>query len=653
MPSFFIKVFVPGPFFEPLVYVSKTPIDAGIRVRVVLGSREIIGISDGETAEPKTLKTIKSILSIIDECSIISEEQRAIVQFASDYYNSPLGDLLLHSLPASIRKGRPIPAAKTEPGLARPCAHQITDEQLKAIQSIDESYQSFQCFLLQGVTGSGKTQIFSELIHRVLARQQQVLLLVPEIGLTGQMVERIREQLDGQLAVSHSGLADGARARAFVAASNGIADILIGTRSTLFTPMPRLGLILIDEEHDGAYKNQEGCRYSARDLAVVRAQQRGIPVVLSSATPSLESWHRAELGKYKRLRLSSRPSQRPTPLIRLVDARQDKPRDGLSDASRRAIRQTIDRERQVLVFLNRRGYSPVLMCTDCGWMPNCRHCDARPTLHKQPDCLWCHHCDHRSKKPNVCPECVSSNLLAIGQGTKRLEEALSTSFSDIPIIRVDRDTTTRRRAFQKLLEPVINGDPCIMVGTQMLAKGHDFKKLSTVIIADADQGLSSADFRSVEHFVQLLTQVAGRAGRYQDRGQVLIQTHQPDSVWINRILEQDYDRIATVMIAERKQFNWPPSSHLALITGRATTLSPVFNALEEIAQNIKALNSPVKILGPAPAPMERRNRQYHGQLLLLGKRSVVQWVLKVTGPWAYKKYGKVSIQLDVDPRNLS
>tara|TARA_B100000925_G_C21997376_1_gene469588 strand:- start:1379 stop:2203 length:825 start_codon:yes stop_codon:yes gene_type:complete len=274
-------------------------------------------------------------------------------------------------------------------------------------------------------------------------------------------------------------------------------------------------------------------------------------------------------------------------------------------------------------------------------------------LHKQPDCLWCHHCDHRSKKPNVCPECVSSNLLAIGQGTKRLEEALSTSFSDIPIIRVDRDTTTRRRAFQKLLEPVINGDPCIMVGTQMLAKGHDFKKLSTVIIADADQGLSSADFRSVEHFVQLLTQVAGRAGRYQDRGQVLIQTHQPDSVWINRILEQDYDRIATVMIAERKQFNWPPSSHLALITGRATTLSPVFNALEEIAQNIKALNSPVKILGPAPAPMERRNRQYHGQLLLLGKRSVVQWVLKVTGPWAYKKYGKVSIQLDVDPRNLS
>ena len=653
MPSFFIKVFVPGPFFEPLVYVSKTPIGAGVRVQVALGTREIIGITDGETEKPKTLKTIKSILSVLDEYPIINEEQKALVQFASDYYNAPLGDLLLSSLPAPIRKGRPIPSAKTKPGLARPCAYQITDEQSKAIQSVDASYQSFQCFLLQGVTGSGKTQIFSELIHRALARQQQVLLLVPEIGLTGQMVERIREQLDGQLAVSHSGLADGARARAFVAASSGLADILIGTRSTLFTPMPRLGLILIDEEHDVAYKNQEGCRYSARDLAVVRAQQRGIPVVLSSATPSLESWHRAELGKYKRLRLSSRPSQRPAPLIRLVDARQDKPRDGLSDASRRAIRQTIDRERQVLVFLNRRGYSPVLLCEDCGWLPKCRHCDARPTMHKQPDCLWCHHCDHRSKKPNVCPECAGTNLLAIGQGTKRLEEALSASFSDIPIIRVDRDTTTRRRAFQKLLEPVMNGDPCIMVGTQMLAKGHDIEKLTTVIVADADQGLSSADFRSVEHFVQLLTQVAGRAGRYQDRGQVLIQTHQPDSVWINQILSQDYDRIATAMIAERMQFNWPPSSHLALITGRATTLSPVFNALEDIAQNIKALNSPIKILGPAPAPMERRNRQYHGQLLLLGKRSVVQWVLKVTGPWAYKKYGKVLIQLDVDPRDLS
>ncbi|HBX27046.1 MAG TPA: primosomal protein N' [Gammaproteobacteria bacterium] len=652
MSSFFIKVFVPGPFFEPLVYVSETPIEAGMRVRVALGSREITGITDGETEKPKTLKTIKSILSIIDEYSIISEEQRDLVQFASDYYNAPLGDLLLSSLPAPIRRGRPIPSAKTESGLARPCTYRITDEQSKAIQSVDESYHRFQCFLLQGVTGSGKTQIFSELIHRALARQQQVLLLVPEIGLTGQMVERIREQLDGQLAVSHSGLADGARARAFVAASNGVADVLIGTRSTLFTPMPRLGLILIDEEHDGAYKNQEGCRYSARDLAVVRAQQRSIPVVLSSATPSLESWHRAELGKYKRLRLSSRPRQRPAPLMRLIDARQDKPRDGLTDASRRAIRQTIDCERQVLVFLNRRGYSPVLICRDCGWVPECRHCDATPTLHKQPDCLWCHHCDHRSKKPIECPKCSGTNLIAIGQGTKRLEEALSTSFSDVPIIRIDRDTTARRRAFQKLLEPVTDGDPCIMVGTQMLAKGHDFKNLSTVIVADADQGLSSADFRSVEHFVQLLTQVAGRAGRYQDRGQVLIQTHQPDSAWINRILRQDYDQIATAMIAERMQFNWPPSSHLALITARAKTLAPVFNALGEIAQKIRALNSPIKILGPAPAPMERRNRQYHGQLLLLGKRSVVQWVLKVTGPWAYKRYGKVLIQLDVDPRNL-
>jgi len=652
MPNFFIKVFVPGPFFEPLIYTSETPIKAGVRVRVALGSREIIGISDGETEKPKTLKKIKSILSIIDEHSIISREQKTLVQFASDYYKAPLGDFLLSSLPAPIRKGRPMPVAKTESGLARPCAHQITNEQSKAIQSIDEVYESFQCFLLQGVTGSGKTQIFSELIQRTLARKQQVLLLVPEIGLTGQMVERIREQLDGQLAVSHSGLADGARARAFVAASDGVADVLIGTRSTLFTPMPRLGLILIDEEHDGAYKNQEGCRYSARDLAVVRGQQHGIPVVLSSATPSLETWHRAELGKYKRLRLSARPSQRPAPLIRLIDSRHDKPRNGLTDASRRAIRQTIDCKQQVLVFLNRRGYSPVLMCTDCGWIPGCRHCDARPTLHRQPDSLWCHHCDHRTKKPTVCPKCSGSNLLAIGQGTERLEEALSESFSDIPIIRVDRDTTSRKRSFQRLLEPVINGDPCIIVGTQMLAKGHDFKKLATVIVADADQGLASADFRSVEHFIQLLTQVAGRAGRHQDRGQVLIQTYQPDSDWITRILTQDYDQIATAMIAERALFNWPPSSHLALITARATALTPVFNALDEIAQQIQALNSPVKILGPAPAPMERRNRQYHGQLLILGKRPVVQWVLKATGPWAYKKDGKVLIQLDVDPWDL-
>lgn len=652
MSRFFIKVFVPGPFFEALTYSSDRPIEAGVRVKAPLGSREIVGISAGETIKPEDLWGIKSIIEVLDDTPVINPSHHALIKFASKYYLAPLGDLLLSTLPASIRKGKPLPLAKTKQGQSQPPDYRLTNEQQEAIDCVNNASDGFQCFLLQGVTGSGKTQVFSELIRRTLERRKQVLLLVPEIGLTGQMVSRIQQQLTGTLAVSHSGLADGARARAFIAAAQGTADVLIGTRSALFTPMPNLGLILVDEEHDGAYKSQEGCRYSARDLAIVRGQQKTIPVVLSSATPSLESWHQAELGKYIRLRLSSRPSQQPSPAIRLIDARRDKPKDGLSYASRLAIRDAIDRQKQALVFLNRRGYSPVLMCTDCGWIPGCRHCDAKPTLHRHPNVLWCHHCDHRQPSITVCPKCSGVNLLAVGLGTERLEEALARSFPDTPIIRVDRETTSRRLAFEQLIQPVINGDPCILVGTQMLAKGHDFKNMSTVIVTDADQGLSGADFRAVEHFAQLLTQVSGRAGRHGARGQVLIQTHRPDSEWFDRILRQNYDDLAAAIMAERQQFQWPPDTHLALISARASTADAVFTTLHDAAHAIRALNSPVRLLGPAPAPMERRNRQYYGQLLILGKRPLLQWVLKETGPWAYKKQGKVTFQLDVDPWDL-
>ena len=652
MSRFFINVLVPGPFFEPLIYSSDAMISAGVRVEVPLGSREVVGVCAGEANQPETLDSIKSIISVIDDEPIVSPQHWSLVGFASDYYLAPPGDLLLSSLPTTLRKGKPVPKPTTETGHNKPRAYSLTSDQQHAIEAVDQTANQFQCFLLQGVTGSGKTQVFSELIHRMIKRGQQVLLLVPEIGLAGQMVSSIRNQLDGELCVSHSGIANGARTKAFVASARGVADVLIGTRSALFTPMPNLGLILVDEEHDGAYKNQEGCRYSARDLAIVRAKQTNIPIVLSSATPSLETWQKAELGKYQRLCLLDRPGQQPQPTIRLIDVRYDKPKDGMSEAAQRAVRHAIDHGQQALVFLNRRGYSPILMCTDCGWIPGCKYCDAKPTLHRQPDSLWCHHCDHRQRPVSICPECAGHNLLAVGHGTERLEETLAKSFPEVPIIRVDRDTTARRRAFDQLIQPVIDGQPCILVGTQMLAKGHDFQKLSTVVITDADQGLSGADFRSVEHFAQLLTQVAGRAGRHGATGQVLIQTHRPDSEWFDKILRQDYDYLAKAMLLERQQFNWPPESHLALVTARASSPTPVFEALEEIADQIHALDSPIRVLGPAPAPMERRNRQYHGQLLILGKRSLIQWVLKETGPWAYKKRGKVVFQLDVDPWDL-
>lgn len=652
MSRIFLKILVPGPFADGLTYHATDSVDAGIRVRVPLGSREVIGLCCGQSPPPENIETTKAIIDILDTQPIIDAALFQLAEFAADYYLAPRGDLLLQGIPTALRKGKPLPAPKPEQGQSVARTYPLTDEQTQAIEQVQTVWDRFAVFLLQGVTGSGKTQVFSELIARTLARGQQVLLLVPEIGLTGQMVDRIQTQLTGTLNVSHSGLADGARARAYAGALSGATDVLIGTRSALFTPLPNLGLILVDEEHDSAYKNQDGARFSARDLAIVRAKHANIPVLLSSATPALETWHQANRGRYTRLRLTERPGAVSQVAFNLIDARRDQPVDGLTHTARLAIERTLTGGHQALVFLNRRGYAPVLLCTACGWTPSCRHCDARPTLHRAPDVLWCHHCDHKQRPPAVCPDCTGLQLLPVGQGTERLSEALEHQFPDWPVIRIDRDTTTRRRAFETLLEPVIAGEPCILIGTQMLAKGHDFKQLATVVVADADQGLLGADFRAVEHFAQLLTQVAGRAGRHQTQGEVLIQTHRPDSEWFSLIMSGDYDRLAEHIRSERTQYQWPPETHIALITARGPSSEPVLQALGVVAQQIRQLQSPIRILGPAPAPMERRNRQFHGQLLLVGTRTLLNWALKETGPWAYRRQGQVMLQLDVDPWDL-
>lgn len=652
MPNYFIKIFVAGPFLSPLTYRADTEIQAGIRVRVPLGSREVIGLTEGPDTHNKLPDRCKPVMEVLDDSPILTKDDFSLLAFAANYYHSPVGSVVMSSLPTSIRRGKKIPKGKITLGLNEPHAYELTKQQVQVINRVRAIHYKFSCFLLQGVTGSGKTRIFIELIRSTIQKKKQVLLLIPEIGLSGQMEARIRETLNGTLTTYHSGLADGARASAFVAASSGQAQVLIGTRSSLFTPMPNLGLILVDEEHDGAYKNQNGMRYSARDLAIVRAKYLEIPVVLSSATPSMESWLAAESKRYVKLELTERPNRKPHPKLIVIDTRREKPDSGLTHTVRLAIQQTIERGEQALIFLNRRGYAPVNMCTNCGFLPKCPHCDATPTLHRQPEILWCHHCDTKRYPAKCCPSCGSENMLPIGNGTERLEEYLISHFPNVPIIRVDRDTTTRRYSFKRLLEPVVAGDPCILLGTQMLAKGHDFKNLTTVVVSDADQGLLGADFRSIEHFSQLMTQVSGRAGRRNRLGQVFIQTHRPESPWLEQIIDHNYDALATQILAERNQFGWPPYTHLALITGRALQSDKVFLALNDIRQHFEQLKSPLRLMGPAPAPMERRNRWYHGQLLVAGTRSLIQWALKETGPWAYKKQGKVIFQLDVDPWDL-
>jgi len=650
MTGFFIQVFVPGPFSGPLTYRSEDVVPSGCRVVVPLGARQVVGIV-GEPAEcPEAPEQIKPVIDRLDSAPLLDASIIALAEFAARYYFAAPGDVLLTNLPKPLRDGKPWPTPQALDGKGHLSTVQRTEAQLQAIQTILDSPTEFAPYLLQGVTGSGKTQVFIDLMHAMIDSGRQVLLLIPEIGLTGRMAERIAEQLAGRYQVMHSGRTPLERARAFMAMRDGQCDVLIGTRSCLLTPMPRLGLILVDEEHDGSYKNLEGPRYSARDLAVMRAKQAECPVVLASATPSLESWVHANQGRYHRLRLPTRASGIEPPQLALIDARRDRPQDGLTAEARRVIAATLAQDEQVLVFLNRRGYAPVLYCGACGWSPECRHCDAKPAVHNQPRTLWCHHCDTRQAIPVRCPSCGQHDLMHLGEGTERLAESLVADFPEVPVIRVDRDSTIRKRAFETLLEPVIAGTPCILVGTQMLAKGHDFDRLTTVIIADADQGLLGTDFRSIEHFSQLLTQVAGRAGRRAVRGQVLIQTHRPESPWFPLILTQDYDALAAVMVAERAQMGWPPNRHLAVIRGRGPTAELTLNALMPFAQTLRQQG--VQVLGPAPAPMERRNRQFHGQCVIVGDRTAVHNALQATGPWLYRRVGRVHIQLDVDPWDL-
>ena len=389
-------------------------------------------------------------------------------------------------------------------------------------------FAGFHCWLINGVTGSGKTEIYLQLIERGLRAGRQALVLIPEISLTPQTQKRFSERFAVPLVVLHSGLSDKQRAKAWARARSGHAAIVIGTRSAIFTPLPNLGLIVVDEEHDVSYKQQDGFRYSARDLAVMRAKRENVPIVLGSATPSLESLYNCEIQRYTQLHLTARAGAAKTAEWRVVDMRAQSLNSGIAETTLDAIRTTLERSQQVLVFLNRRGFAPALLCHACGWVAECRDCDARLTLHHDRHRLVCHHCDAQSPPPEVCPNCQSQQLVATGAGTERSELVLQQHFPTTQVLRVDRDSTQKSGYMRSVFDTVQSGQPCILVGTQMLAKGHHFEQVTLVVILDADSGLLSPDFRAVERMGQLLTQVAGRSGRGTLAGLALVQTHQPD-----------------------------------------------------------------------------------------------------------------------------
>lgn len=546
------------------------------------------------------------------------------------------------------------PEPEKAPGnLLREPPFGLNSEQQQALAAIKARIGEFRPFLLFGVTGSGKTEVYLQAIAAVLERGEQALVLVPEIGLAPQTVARFRARFQVEVAVLHSGRNERERLEAWRAARSGQAGIVIGTRSAVFTPLARPGLIIVDEEHDLSFKQQDGFRYHARDLSVRRAQLENVPVVLGSATPALETLANTRQGRYELLELKQRAAGAAMPGFKLIDMRQQKLQDGFSDPMLQAIKTTLGRGEQVLVFINRRGFAPVLLCHDCGWQAHCRRCDARPTLHRAPARLHCHHCGSESAPPVQCPSCGSTDLRPVGLGTERAEDCLGKRFPKVPLFRVDRDSTRRKEALTQLYHDIHSAGPALLVGTQMLAKGHHFPKVTLVAILDIDGGLFGADFRAPEHMAQLVQQVAGRAGRADKPGMVLLQTHQPEHPLLQELITAGYSAFAMRMLQERRQLGLPPYGHLALIRAEATDAAKPLTFLQAVAA---AAGNSLQLWGPVPAPMEKRAGRFRAHLLLQSeRRATLHAMLDHLIPQIEKMPDarRVRWSVDVDPQDIA
>lgn len=572
-------------------------------------------------------------------------------------WRGPLRGLLRHGFITALERHTTVPGSAGDAGdvLVRNAPFPpMTPEQEQAVAAVTAQFGRFGTFLLQGITGSGKTEVYLRLVEGVLARGRQALVLVPEIGLTPQLVARFRDRFAAPLAVLHSGLSDRERLDAWRAGRAGVARVLIGTRSAVFAALPALGLIVIDEEHDASFKQQEGgFRYSARDLAIVRAQAAAVPIVLGSATPSLESLQNVASGRFMRLSLPRRTAQAQPPRVVLIDLRTETTRHGLSGSALEAIDRHLTQGGQVLVFINRRGYAPTLVCTACGWIAPCMHCDARLIVHQAARQLRCHHCGAETPLPEHCTQC-GYTVKPVGQGTERLEETLQRLFPAAPLVRLDRDAVRRQGDLETVMARVASGEARILVGTQMVTKGHHFPDLTLVVVVNGDQGLFSTDFRAAERLAQTIVQVGGRAGRGTRAGEVLIQTEYPGHPLLGSLLQGGYEGFAQAMLAERAAAQWPPFSHLALLRASGTAPDAALAFLHEV-RHLAHPPPGVKLRGPAPAAMVRRAGRFRAQLLVESdQRGVLHRFLDTWLPEveAAPSARRVRWALDVDPLEL-
>ena len=633
-------------------------VQVGDRVIVPLGARQQIGVvleTQAESALPA--ERMKPIAAVRDDAPRLSAEWLELMRFLSSYYQRPLGETIVSALPPRLRSVKPLPRkALLPPKEALPArfvpTHELRAEQRDAMQRIARSSGQFEAFLLHGVTGSGKTEVYLHLIAGVIERGGQALVLVPEISLTPQLEERFRHAFpEATLAVMHSGLEDIARTTAWLQAARGEAAIVLGTRLALLAPLPKLGLVVVDEEHDPSFKQQEGLRYSARDAAVYLARLAGCPVVLGTATPSLETWHNWRSGRYQRLELSERASPGARlPAIRVLDMKSESIDSGFTAALLSAIGKRRELGEQSLVFINRRGYAPVLACEACGWTAACTRCTARMVLHSADRCLRCHHCGAQAAVPAACPTCGNVDLKPLGRGTQRIEEALQARFPSARVVRIDRDSARRRGELTRTLEALRRGEGDILVGTQLLAKGHDFPNLTLVGVLNADTALVSTDYRAAERLFAVLAQVAGRAGRRERPGEVLVQTRYPGHPLFAALARHDFASFAESQLEERRSAGFPPFVFEAALRAEATKLDTAMRFLRNAAASANAPDG-VHVYDPVPNILTRRAGLERAQLIVQSRsRPALQAYLSAISARLFEQAPReVRWHLDVDP----
>ena len=636
---------------------------------VSFGRREVVGlIVDVKHETDVPADKLKDALAVRAQLAPLSPAWLALAAFAADYYQRPLGEVALPGVPKNLRVLTTVNLDRALKKLARhKDAHDHTPFDMPALNPAQQEAadaiggaQGFTPLLLYGVTGSGKTEVYLQACAQVLAREPdgQILILVPEINLTPQLEGNIRARFPGvMLATLHSSLSEGERMLHWLAAHQGKARIILGTRLAILASLPQLKLIVIDEEHDPSYKQQEGLRYSARDLAVWRARQLGIPIVLGSATPSLESWHHAGSGRYRKLELRERAVRDAVlPRVKLLDMERDKPKDGLTSHLGAALRQRLERGEQSLLFLNRRGYAPVITCESCGWISNCTRCTSFMVLHKPEHRLRCHHCSLELRIPRHCPTCGNVDLQPLGRGTQRVEEGLQALFPEARILRIDADSTRKKGSAQAAFDTVHRGEVDILIGTQMVAKGHDFKKLTLVGILNPDTALFSQDYRASERLFAQLMQVAGRAGRAARAeggsvSEVLIQTRYAAHPLYSAVVSHDYDRFAGSLLEERRQAALPPYMYQALLRAEAAELTTAIAFLEAARDCI--INEAITINDPIPMTMTRVHNVDRAQLLVeSASRPALQAFLKEWLSALRDMKSRVKWSLEVDPLDI-